>query len=717
MRIFTITTLVLAAFSAYGQAMPTEPDTLGIDTMNIQEIQEIVVTGRLPYTRMKSGALVTKIAGSPLEKSGTALDALRKVPGIIRKGDDLEVIGRGKPIYYINGRKVYDNDELKRLLSDEIESIEVITNPGAAYDATVTSVVKIKTAKRQGDGFSFNVFGKSEQSLRTGKNDPEGQISVNYRHKNVDVFASAKEWVYRVNQWSDMQQITSDSKTATELYRYDGNIVHHWRGVGTHITGGINWQINDRHSIGAKDDYAVTTNVDTRDVLQMSKFDKGSLTETIDSYTRKWGDNPNNKLVNAYYNGTVGKLNIDLNVDMFFSHDNENQSTDEEDAVETRNIATITDAKSKMIAAKLVLSYPIWKGSLQVGTEESFVNRHNRSDITGTTLPSQRSKTDDRTCAGFIQYNVSLDNRTSFGAGLRYEHAYFDYSDALNHEEDLNRKYDNLFPSASVATRFGRVRLSLDYSSKTQRPSFWQLNSPVNYHNRYVVQQGNPKLKPSQEHTVSLTGNYSFLTAGVNYTQYKDLVCNWSEPIGNDGMILVSYKNIDRPQRQVGLFVVANKTFGWFVPSWTFAYNRQWLTLDFDNGSRSFNKPMWVFNAFNAARLKRGWQLELNSEFHSRSNYSNVELTNNYWALETAVQKTMLPNNALTIRLAWQDMLRRGNNDVFVDYGSYIIRQTNTMDFNRVILTVRYSFNAARSKYKGTGAGKDAISRIGSTAK
>ena len=143
-----------------------------------------------------------------------------------------------------------------------------------------------------------------------------------------------------------MLQITSDSKTATELYRYDGNIVHHWRGVGTHITGGINWQINDRHSIGAKVDYAVTTNVDTRDVLQMSKFDKGSLTETIDSYTRKWGENPNNKLVNAYYNGTVGKLNIDLNVDMFFSHDNENQSTDEEDAVETRNIVTITDAKS-----------------------------------------------------------------------------------------------------------------------------------------------------------------------------------------------------------------------------------------------------------------------------------------------------------------------------------------------------------------------------------
>ena len=87
--------------------MPTEPDTLGIDTMNIQEIQEIVVTGRLPYTRMKSGALVTKIAGSPLEKSGTALDALRKVPGIIRKGDDLEVIGRGKRLSNKFGQSLF----------------------------------------------------------------------------------------------------------------------------------------------------------------------------------------------------------------------------------------------------------------------------------------------------------------------------------------------------------------------------------------------------------------------------------------------------------------------------------------------------------------------------------------------------------------------------------------------------------------------------------
>ncbi|MGM9706540.1 MAG: outer membrane beta-barrel protein, partial [Prevotella sp.] len=136
-------------------------------------------------------------------------------------------------------------------------------------------------------------------------------------------------------------------------------------------------------------------------------------------------------------------------------------------------------------------------------------------------------------------------------------------------------------------------------------------------------------------------------------------------------------------------------------------------TLDFDNGSRSFNKPMWVFNANNAFRLKHNWQLELNSEFHSKASYSNVELTCNFWSLNASIQKSLLKNNALTLRLSCNDIFKRGNNNVFIDYGSYNIYQTNIMDYHRVVFTARYSFNATRSKYKGTGAGQDVKSRLG----
>ena len=111
-----------------------------LDSIDEQHLSEAVVRGHLPHTRMKGNAIVTKITGSALEKVGTAHDMLRHVPGIIRKGDDLEVIGRGTPIYFINGRQVRDLDELKRLMSDEIANVEVITNPGAAYDATINRI-------------------------------------------------------------------------------------------------------------------------------------------------------------------------------------------------------------------------------------------------------------------------------------------------------------------------------------------------------------------------------------------------------------------------------------------------------------------------------------------------------------------------------------------------------------------------------------------------
>ena len=708
-------TLVAAAITAKAQ---NELDSLALDSiLTIYELQEVVVKGQLPNTRLKGNAMVTKISGSVLEKAGTAQDVLRKVPGMIKKGDDLEVIGRGTPVYYINGRRVHDTDELKRLMSDEIADVEVIANPGAMYDATVSAVVRIKTVRRQGDGFSFNTFAKSEQSLRSGKNDPEAQINVNYRFGGFDVFASAKEWQYRTHQWSDLGNITTESRTGAELFRYDGNLNHEWTGVGTHLNTGFNWQINDRHSIGAKIDYAISTKADTDEALSMVKHDCGTLVETVNSNGKKWSENPHNILVNAYYNGNIGKLNIDFNTDMFFSRDNEHQSMMEDASTTNRDVEAVSNSKNNMVATKLVLSYPVWKGMLIAGTEETFVGRENTNVSTGTGLANSASKVKDNVYAGFLQYGMAIDQSTSLNVGVRYEHAYFDYKDILEGVDNLNRMYDNVFPSASISTKIGKASFSLSYASRTQRPSFWQLSNAMSYHNRYVFQQGNSKLKPSTEHTLSLTSMLGMFNVGANYSQFNDLVCSWSEPINDEGTVRVSFKNIDKPQRQLNLFAVASHTWGCYTPSWTVAFVKQWLTLDFDNGSRSFNKPMWVFNAANAFRLPHKWQIELNSEFHSKSHYSNIELMNNYWSLETAVQKSFLKNDALTLRLAWQDMFRRGNNDVYVYYGSYSVYQTNRMDFNRIIFTLRYNFNTARSKYKGSGAGKDARNRIGSSAR
>ena len=634
--------LALGAMAAQAQNYDAALDSIALDSiMSIVELQEIVVKGQLPNTRLKGNAMVTKVTGSVLEKAGTAADVLRKVPGMIKKGEELEVIGRGTPIYYINGRRVRDTDELKRLMSDEIADVEVITNPGAMYDASVSAVVRIKTVRRQGDGLSFSTFAKTEQSLRTGKNDPEAQINVNYRTGGWDFFASVKEWEYRTNQWGDLGQITTNAATTEELFKYEGNMKYSWRGIGTHLTGGLNWQINDCHSLGAKVDYAVTTSGDTYERLYMDKWDRGTHVESVNSEGKKWSENPDNVLVNAYYNGNVGKLNIDFNADMFFSKNNEYQDMDETASTTDRKVRAVSTSDNDMIATKLVLSYPIWQGQLQAGTEETFVKRNACNEITGTQLPNSKSHVNDNVYAGFLQYGFALDRNTNFSIGVRYEHAYFDYKDLINHDANLKRSFDNVFPSASFSTLLGKVRASLSYASYTSRPQYWQLSNAMSYHNRYVFQQGNATLKPSTQHNVSLTTMFGMFTVGANYAYTKDLVCNWSEQYNDEGTIRITLRNIDKPQHQLNLFAVASHTWGCYSPSWTVAMVKQWLTRDFDNGSRSFNKPMWVFNASNAFRLPHNWQLELNSEFHSKANYTNVELVNNYWSLETAVQMVL----------------------------------------------------------------------------
>lgn len=135
-----ITTLTLMVFAiAKANGMPIQQNDSIF--MNMEDstfmLDAVVVKAQRLKTKLTGNSMVTRIQGSVLEKSGTLKEMLAKVPGMTQKGDDLEVLGKGTPIYYINGRKMQEMDELKRLRSEEIKEVEVITNPGAQYDATL----------------------------------------------------------------------------------------------------------------------------------------------------------------------------------------------------------------------------------------------------------------------------------------------------------------------------------------------------------------------------------------------------------------------------------------------------------------------------------------------------------------------------------------------------------------------------------------------------
>ena len=128
------------------------------------ELRELVVKGGLPNTRIKGNAMITRVEGTPLATSGSRGELLVKVPGMTGAEESPEVLGKGAPLIYINGRLLRDDSELKRLRSEDIRDVEVINNPGAQYDATVRAVVRIRTVKQQGDGLSLDLTATTEPS-------------------------------------------------------------------------------------------------------------------------------------------------------------------------------------------------------------------------------------------------------------------------------------------------------------------------------------------------------------------------------------------------------------------------------------------------------------------------------------------------------------------------------------------------------------------------
>lgn len=687
--------------------------TLSDDT---QYLEGATVSAVIPKTTLTGDGLQTSVRGTVLETVGTANDVLSRTPGMMKSQDGLQVVGKGAPLVYINGRKVSDMTELDRLQSNEIQSVEVITNPGAQYSASVRSVVRIRTVKHQGDGFGLNAGLTDEQSLRNGYNDPFGYLNANYRHNGLDIFAGVNALKFTSRQESDMLQQTF----GTPEFKQEGTLDFVQKMTNAGANGGLNWQISENHSLGFRVEAEMKPNVDVHQLIDEDIFEGGSLTDHLLSEGNHHNDNmPFGISANAYYNGQVGKLGIDFNADYYGMKTSQDAHTVEKSAMgQDDDINYLSHSGSRMYAAKLVLSYPIWQGMLQAGTEDVFSRRDDDYTINSAAVPSSASKVNEDNIALFASYGFNIQKIGQFSAGVRYEHVDYVYEDLIG-SDDLSRKYDNVFPTLSYANSFGPVQIQLSYSAKTHRPNFESLSSAVRYHSRYIYQSGNAKLQPQTNHDLGLSANWKWLTMVTQYSRISDAISQWSELYNDKGVVILYSTNLERPVRTLEWFVNASPTIGIWTLNWTAGVQQQWLTLNMpdprDISIRrevSFSdKPMFIAQLFNTLRFKNDWQIELGGEFHSKAYSQNALITNNFLDISAAIQKSLL-DNTLVLRLEGSDLAGLGRYDVMYDCGSHIIRQTNLMDNQRIKFSIRYNFNTAQSKYKGTGAGADVKSRM-----
>ena len=670
-----------------------------------QLLSEVTVKGNLPKTRLKGDAMITSVAGTVLEKAGTAENLLDKIPNVTASDDEVNVFGRGAAEIYINGRKVRNASELDQLSADNIQQVEVVTNPGARYDASVKAVVRIMTKKVVGEGFGFS------DRLMVNNNRYAGwgvqnQYDFNYRHKGFDLtgMLTGAQMRYGIPQY--ITQTTYLDKVWEQ--KLDVDYIGRYKTVAGALA--LNYQFNPNHSMGVRYDYLRNPSSMTDLTTSTDVFADGQLTDH--SLSLMYTSSPETKhILNGYYNGRIGQWSIDFNADGFWTFSRDMQQSDETaDLSGQRTIHTYNRNRNSLHAAKLVLSRPLWEGNLAFGGEYAYAHRINSYHNPEGLMADDDSRINELTASGFIEYSRSF-GKVNVQAGLRYEHVDFDYFEQDKRMDEQSRTYDNLFPSLNVNFPLGLVQMQLTYASKVTRPNYAYLRNATYYVNRYTYQTGNPLLRPTMLQNRSVAASYKWASLYVGYSHVKDeisqLCVNYSDDDPTIG--LIGWYNLDAYDQLAASLTLA-PTIGIWRPQFIMQLQKQWYSMQLHDGVMQLNHPIGNFSWCNNLALPAGFLLDADFHFTTKGHSQNIYSSGVFHNVNLTLTKSFLKDR-LTARLHVYNLFE-STDKKFMLYSGIRLMDAVNPQYRTVQFHLTYKFNTARSKYKGTGAGQEQKSRM-----
>ncbi len=674
---------------------------------NAQMLGEVVVKADLPKMRLKGDAMVTTVQGSILEKAGTGEDLLNKIPGVSAKDGSVNVFGAGTPEIYINGRKVRDQSELSQLSSDNIKSVEVVNNPGSRYDATVNAVIRIRTKKPQGEGFGFNNRFYTEYRYDWSVLD---QFNFNYRKGGFDLSGM----LFGKDKKSEDNKGVYQETFLDKVWKQDSWLTNSIHSQNLSAMLSANYQFNENHSIGIRYDFDRTPRLDSQLQMQTDVFQDDAFYEQ--GCNSGWQGNTNTAhTLNAYYSGQAGDWNIDLNADGLWMEGKTPQETMETtvsaDGTRTEQpVTSLSRDKNTLYAVKLTAVHPLWKGNLLIGSEYTYTNRENYYWNEEGILANDQSNIRENNVSVFAEYTRNF-GKLQAQAGIRYEHLTSDYFEDGKRIDAQSRTYDNVFPSVSLSLPVGKAQLQLNYTGSIYRPIYWMLRSNTTYINRYTYEGGNPLLQPSLINRVSLSASYKWIYFNTRYIHGSDAIVQLCRSYSEQDptISLLSYYNrYDSDKLYTTLTL--SPTIGIWSPQWTVLFLQQWYKVDTPDGQTNFNHPLVNFIWNNSFQLPKGFLLDVNLGADTSGHNENGYVTEGCWYANVSLYKGFF-NDRLSFRLQANDLFNSSQAKVTLYSGSQLL--TMDQETRRSIsMTIRYKFNTAKSKYKGTGAGESQKSRM-----
>ena len=667
-------------------------------------VKGVTIKGEIPQYKMTMGGMTVDVQHSILHDIGTADDLLSMLPMVEGRDGKFNVLSKGEPEIYINNKKVTDASELRLLKSVDIKNVDIITTPGAQYNAEVNAVIRIKTLKPQGDGLSLMA---TSQTWVNNKWNNYDDLTLKYRTGGLEVFANAALDNGHQSNDQDLDQELHISKDLFTGYAYVP-VRSTWTLL--QYKAGLSYDFNTDHSIGLSFSSQNMLYGRMKTDMQQNYQKNGSFYGNVRLLTDIHElDKPVWEL-NTYYVGKVGKLGIDLNATMLHRESEDHiYGQEQSEELGDRTITTHNNEDRRMIAGKLVLTYPIWKGVLTAGSEATSTKSHGRNHNDEDIIPEADNEMKEKNIAGFAEYELQL-GPWHLNAGLRYEHVSTDYSSFGVWQSEPSRIYNDWFPNASVAWQKGKWSAQLSYSKRITRPPYYMLSSIIIYDSRMLYEGGNPLLRPSVRQSIDFTLTYSWLNLVAGYTHEHDLFSHVGKVYDEENEIAIyTPENFDHQDR-VYATIVASPKFGFWQPSLMLHYYQQMFDTEAYGAPKRLNKPEFSFD------LKNWFVINPTTKALAQISYTG----SNHWAfmyrgsnfaVNARIQKSFC-NGQLTCTLYGNDIFRTSKTKVTTYYAIGKTAQDLYSYRQCVGLTLSYNFNATHSKYKGTGAGNEEKQRF-----
>ncbi len=695
------------------------------------DLSEVTVTAQRPMLEMKPDKLVFNVDGTINSSGGTGLELLRKSPGVmIDNNDNINLLGKSGVRVYIDGKESpLSGDDLstflKTLQADQIDAIEIITNPSAKYDAEGNAGIiniKLKRDQRHGSNANLNLgysIGEVAQY--------NGSISANHRNKKLNVFGS-----YGYNY--------GDNLNYMNLYREQGGFVldtrtdmnNNWQGHNYKI--GSDYFVNDKNTIGFLVNGYVndwTFGSDSRTPISM--LNSTVIDSVLVASSAEEGNRDNNNFnVNYQFdNDKETTLNVDLDYGIYRNANENLQPNFYKDAAEVevlneQTYANIYPTDIDIYTFKTDFERPVFKGKVGAGIKSAYVKTDNTFEFFNVINEerilddglSNRFVYKENVNAAYLNYSRQLE-KIGINAGLRTEQTNWTgdlttYTNTGGQSDGDN--YIDFFPSAGISYQMNQKNsFNLSYSRRINRPSYQDLNPFESRLDELTFEKGNVNLRPEYTNNFQIRHAFNYsLNTTLSYSRTNNVITRLVDVDDNNpNASFITWENIAK-QDHYSINVAAPVP----IKDWWSTYTS--LTLFHMHNQADFGDAKIIdvrattFQGYMQHTIKfpKDFSFEVSGWFLSPSIWGGNMKTNSMGSMDIGVQKKIMDGKG-KIKVSLSDVFKTNAWSGVSRFGDLYMDASGGWDSRRLRLNFSYLFgnDKVKSRKRKTGL-EDESNRI-----